>query len=75
MKTVFLHNMTNQMVEPAFAIDEDVAALSNMDGSMSKERNSELVDNIQENAKTITKALNNMLTLSEEEMRKEVEHA
>ena len=35
MKTAFLHNMTNQMLEPAEAISKDVEALSNLNTQIS----------------------------------------
>ena len=35
MKTAFLHNMTNQMLEPSKAISRDVEALCNNSGNIS----------------------------------------
>ena len=68
MKTVFLHNMTDQMLAPTFAIDEDVSALSHFDKATSTQTVSQLVDNIQQNGDTITNVLNNLINLSEKEM-------
>lgn len=74
MKTVFLHRMTNQMVDPALAIDNDVTALRANDAEAQKRDTAQLVDNIQKNGTTITRVLNQLLNQSEEEIRKEVEH-
>ena len=73
MRTVFMHNMTNQMLEPATTIDDDVVALRQVGG---KKRTLvvKLAERIQKNGEVITKLLNNLLNQSEEEMRKEVEH-
>jgi methyl-accepting chemotaxis protein len=80
MKTAFLHNMTNQMTGPADAIDNDVDALCRWcedggtpaDGSQAS--TASLADNIQQNGKAITELLNNLISLSDEDMRKEVAH-
>lgn len=74
MKTVFLHRMTNQMVDPALAIDNDVTALRANDAEAQKRDTAQLVENIQQNGTTITRVLNQLLNQSEEEIRKEVEH-
>jgi signal transduction histidine kinase len=73
MRTVFMHNMTNQMLEPATTIDDDVVALRKVGG---KKRTLvvKLAERIQKHGEIITKLLNNLLNQSEEEMRKEVEH-
>jgi methyl-accepting chemotaxis protein len=67
MKTVFLHNMTDQMLDPTFAIDEDVSALSHFDKETSTQTVSQLVEDIQQNGDTITQILNNLINLSEKE--------
>ena len=59
MKTAFLHNMTNQMIEPSLSIDRDVNSLLEGGGNV--------VDNIQMNGKRITDLLNNLLNMSDEE--------
>ena len=69
LKIAFLHNMTNQMTGPALSIHEDVTALC--DGA--KERR-EVVDDILKNGNTITDLLNNLLNMSDEELRKEGAH-
>ena len=71
MKTVFLHNMTDQMLEPTFAIDKDVSALNHYDKETSNQPVNELVANIQQNGNTITRILNNLINLSEKEMDQE----
>lgn len=68
MKTAFLHNMTNQMVDPAFAIESDVIAMC--EGGSDK-RIGQLAEHIQQNGDTITRLLNNMIELSEQEMNQE----
>ena len=67
MKTAFLHNMTDQMLAPSFAIDEDVSALSHFDKKTSTQTVSQLVEDIQQNGDTITQILNNLINLSEKE--------
>ena len=68
MKTTFLHNMTNQMTTPAIAIDKDVQALCSDDVPQDM---SQLTGDIQRNGTTITNLLNNLITMSEEEIGKE----
>ena len=67
MKTAFLHNMTDQMLAPSFAIDKDVSALSHFDKKTSTQTVSQLVEDIQQNGDTITQILNNLINLSEKE--------
>jgi HAMP domain-containing protein len=70
MKTAFLHNMTNQMLAPAEAIDEDVNALCK-GGQMSQA----LVDDIQKQGNTIADLLNSLIKMSDDERkRKEDAH-
>lgn len=69
MKTTFLHNMTNQMTKPALTIGNDVHKLCKDNANIN-----ELVDEIQENGKTIAEILNNIINASDEQMRKEVDH-
>ena len=73
MRTVFMHNMTNQMVEPAVAIDKDVAMLSRVGDDVDRETVVKLSESIQQKGEAITHLLNNLLNQSEEEIRKEVE--
>ena len=74
LKTAFLHHMTNQMVAPSQAIDKDVTALCNASANEQMAETMKRVDDIQQNGNTIAQLLNQLLNLSEEEMRKEVEH-
>lgn len=71
MKTVFLHNMTNQMIAPANAIADDVTTLCNYDKETSGKSIRQLVGSIQQNGIAITKLLNNLINLSEQEMDEE----
>ena len=72
MKTVFLHNMTNQMTNPAVAIDRHVDELCDTSQHKGQKKTTQLVDNIQRNGETITELLNNLINISDEEIRKEV---
>lgn len=71
MKTVFLHNMTDQMEGPAKLISEDVSALCDNNREMSKDEAGRLADDIQEQGKTIAELLDNLLRVSDEETNKE----
>ena len=70
MKTSFLHNMTNQMMEPADAIEQDVLQLCNQPDRDT----AQLVSDIQKKGKAITELLKNLISMSDDEMRKEADH-
>ena len=70
MKTAFLHNMTNQMIGPAEAIDRDVSALCN--DKVGNQDISQLSDDIQQKGNTIAELLDNLINISADERRKEV---
>ena len=70
MKTAFLHNMTNQMLGPAEAIEKDVNALCN--DNTGNQNISQLSDDIQQNGSTIAELLDNLINISADEKRKEV---
>jgi HAMP domain-containing protein len=70
LKTVFLHNMTNQMAGPASNIQKDVDALNNC-SHLSAEEIKRLADNIQQQGKIITESLDNLLRVAEKETNKE----
>ena len=70
MKTSFLHNMTNQMMEPADAIEQDVQQLCNL----ADHDTAQLVSDIQKKGKAITVLLKNLISMSDDEMRKEADH-
>lgn len=74
MKTAFLRHMSNQIVTPAQSIDEDVETLLNKGDDMDNAKRQQLVEHIQQSGHDITQILNQVLNLSEEEMRKEVDH-
>jgi len=76
LKTAFLHNMTNHMMGPAEAIFNDVEELcklchGNYDNP-SVSSTTSLADDIQQNGNEITELLNNLISLSDEDIRKEV---
>ena len=63
------HNMTNQMINPAAQINKDVSMMCAREESA--EQMVSLAENIQKNGDTITKLLNDLIDMSEEDMRKE----
>lgn len=65
MKTSFLHNMTNQMLAPSEAIDQDVEALSS--GSVDRQELVQRVENIVQNGETIAELLRNLINVSDED--------
>lgn len=73
VKTAFLHNMTDQMLKPAYAIQKDVEALNDYDKTTSTVSVGQLVDDIQQNGTTITQILNNLINMSEKEIEQEQE--
>ena len=73
MKTAFLHNMTNQMLEPSEAINKDVDALCNPNRKADQLETARLVSDIQQNGNTIADLLKNMINMSDEDIRKEVQ--
>lgn len=68
MKTAFLHNMTNHMIRPAEQINKDVCAMCAPSASTDVLN---MTEDVQKNGDTITKLLNDLINMSEEEMRKE----
>lgn len=66
MKTAFLHNMTNQMSTPAEAIVKDVEALRN-EGEHDLMA---LTSDIESQGHTIATLLDNLIVLSDEEIKK-----
>lgn len=71
MKTVFLHNMTDQMIAPACIIDKDVMALCDFSHSKHGEETDQLTNEIQKQGETIAELLNHLLDVSEDEIGKE----
>jgi methyl-accepting chemotaxis protein len=66
MKTAFLHNMTNQMIAPADTIDKDVDQLRNGENPDI----SSLTNDIVVKGGTIASLLDNLITLSDEDLVK-----
>ena len=78
MKLAFLHNMTNQMVAPAEAIFNDVGSMcdtSCSDNAADKGQTARLAADIQKNGDTIAKLLDELISISDEDIRKEVHNA
>ena len=73
MKTAFLHNMTNQMIEPTEAISKDVEALCSINGKAQQDA-AQLTEDIQQKGNTIADLLKNLIHVSEEDLRKEDAH-
>ena len=69
IKTAFLHNMTNQMIDPAESIFSDVKAIERMHETDVPVH--VIVDDILQNGKTVAELLNNLIHVSEDERRKE----
>ena len=65
MKTAFLHNMTNQMLAPAEAIDHDVETLSSH--SMDREERVRLLEDIVQKGEAIADLLRNLINMSDED--------
>ena len=74
MKTAFLHNMTNQMVNPSKIINERVEQLSNGSRQLTQDDAEQMTKDIQKQATAITELLKHMLDDSETVAGKEVEH-
>ena len=68
MKISFLHNMTNQMLEPAESISKDVDTLCQHNELVGKQEIASVANDIQLNGKTITMLLENLLKLSDEDV-------
>ena len=66
MKTVFLHNMTNQMIKPSEAIFKDVECLCDY-AHQEVQKTHELAENIQKNGNAIADLLDNLIHISDEE--------
>lgn len=71
LKTIFLHNMTNQMIEPTMTIRDNVNTLSQYNKETSEESLNQLVDSIIHKSQSITKLLSQMITATEQEMKEE----
>jgi len=69
MKTAFLHNMTNQMIEPANIMSESVEILLNQKQKVSDEEIDRLVDTIHAEGSTIAEMLDQLIKLSRDQER------
>lgn len=69
MKTAFLHNVSDQMITPVESIKADVTSLCDKSTNLSPEEAGQLVSNIQEQGKTVTVLLNDLLTISDQEVK------
>ncbi len=74
VKKGFLHNMTNQMIEPARAIQKSVDSLCDTHQDMSLEEATQEVYNIRQQRETILGLLNQMFNPSGTEAGKEDSH-
>lgn len=72
MKTAFLHNMTNQMIAPANAINDDVEELCKFIRNKEEHEVSRLANEVQQSGKAITEQLKNLISVSDDEIGKEV---
>lgn len=71
MKTAFLHNMTNQMIAPANAINDDVEELCKFIRNKEEHEVSRLANEVQQSGKAITEQLKNLISVSDDEIGKE----
>lgn len=69
MKTAFLHNMTNQMMPPVSVIYEDVNTLCHRGADLEQQEIDRMVDEIQKQSETVTKLLDELLSMSQEEQK------
>ncbi len=74
LKTAFLHNMTNQMLAPAEAIERDVNTLCDFSQKIDKATASQLTEDIQRRGNNIAELLKNLINISDEDLGKEVAH-
>lgn len=65
MKTNFLHNMSDEMMNPVSVIHKTAIAFSNKFSELTEEESTRLVDEIQHQGGKITSILNNMISESE----------
>jgi methyl-accepting chemotaxis protein len=73
MKTAVLNNMTNRMITPADAIENDVDLLHHSFKNISQEEANDMTDSILKHGENITELLNQLITVSESDTRKEEE--
>lgn len=71
MKTVFLHNMTDQMEEPATTIYNDVQTMCDSSRYLHREEAARLADDIAKQGEAIADLLDSLLRVSDQETNKE----
>ena len=74
MKTSFLHYMTNQMVEPAQSVDNNVTALCNNYYYLSNEELNGRADIIEQKSQAVLDLTNHLAHFTEEDTGKEAAH-
>lgn len=74
VKTDLLHNMTNQMLAPARAINESVNTLCDDSQNISLEQAQHEVETIRQQRESILEVLNHLFNIPENEVRKEDSH-
>lgn len=74
MKMTFLHNMTNQMLDPTMVISQKVSILCDFWQELSQKESEQISEEIRQKADAIVELLKHMLDDSEAEAGKEVEH-
>lgn len=68
MKTIFLHNMTNQMVDPANQITVNVSSLCDLYECGQMEESESVVENISKQSKVMVDVLNEMLQTADKDL-------
>ena len=74
MKTAFLHQMTNQMLEPAEALDKHVATICQNYHTISTEDATREIESVRQNGNAIIELLDNMIHTADNETGKEDAH-
>ena len=68
MKTIFLHNMTNQMVDPSNQITVNVGSLCDLYKNGQMDESEPVVENISEQSKVMVDLLNDMLQTANKDL-------
>jgi methyl-accepting chemotaxis protein/sigma-B regulation protein RsbU (phosphoserine phosphatase) len=68
MKTLFLHNMTNQLVDPSNQITTNVISLCDLYKSSKMEEAQPVIETIHEQNKVMVEVLNNMLKMADDDI-------
>ena len=70
IKIAFLHRMSGQLMDPVNVIRDNVRVLCDNSWDIERKRTDELVDDILQNSKIITKQLNELMGVSQEKLGK-----